>query len=71
MVNKMGQGLDQDWATCASHAQLAAWYEDACFGSLFKNIIAQLISLKLINTVKKTRFMLRTSGKGLSSWSVL
>ena len=28
MANKMGKGLDQDWATCASHAQLAAWYDD-------------------------------------------
>ena len=28
MANKMGKGLDQDWATCASHAQLAAWYDN-------------------------------------------
>ena len=28
MANKMGKGLDQDRATCASHAQLAAWYDD-------------------------------------------
>jgi hypothetical protein len=52
MVNKMGKGLDRNRATCASHAQLAAWYEDVCFGTLFVNTIAQPISLKLINTVK-------------------
>ena len=28
MANKMGKGLDRDRATCASHAQLAAWYDD-------------------------------------------
>lgn len=26
MVSKMGKGLDRNRATCASHAQLAAWY---------------------------------------------
>ena len=31
MVNKMGKGLDRDRATCASHSQLAAWYEDVHF----------------------------------------
>ena len=31
MVSKMGKGLDWDRATCASHSQLAAWYEDVHF----------------------------------------
>lgn len=31
MVNKMGKGLDWDRATCTSHLQLAAWYEDVHF----------------------------------------
>lgn len=31
MANKMRKGLDQDRATCASHLQLAAWYEDVHF----------------------------------------
>ncbi|KZP02543.1 hypothetical protein FIBSPDRAFT_660821, partial [Athelia psychrophila] len=27
-VNKLGKGLDRDRATCASHAQLSAWFEN-------------------------------------------
>ena len=37
MVNKMGKGLDQNWATCANHAQLAVWYDDVHFYSLSIN----------------------------------
>jgi hypothetical protein len=31
MVNKLGKGLDCNRATCASHSQLAAWYENVSF----------------------------------------
>ena len=32
MVSKMGKGLDENRATCASHhVQLAAWYQDVSF----------------------------------------
>ena len=31
MVSKMGKDLDQNRGTCASHAQLAAWYQDVSF----------------------------------------
>lgn len=36
MASKMGKGLDQNRATCASHAQLAAWYQDVCFDTIYK-----------------------------------
>ena len=36
MVNKMGKGLDQNRATCVSHTQLAAWYQDVCHKYIYR-----------------------------------
>lgn len=35
MASKMGKGLDQNRATCTSHAQLAAWYQDVRFEAIY------------------------------------
>lgn len=36
MVNKMGKGLDQNRATCVSHAQLATWYQHVCCSYIYR-----------------------------------
>lgn len=35
MANKLGKGLDRNRATCASHSQLAAWYENVSCTYIF------------------------------------
>ena len=36
MASKMGKGLDWNRTTCTSHAQLAAWYQDVHFDTIYK-----------------------------------
>ena len=44
MRNKLGKGLDRNWATCASQGQLTAWHEDVCDSTLIVDSLLTVLS---------------------------